>query len=128
MKHRENHEIVIDKQGGRKFYKEYLDELLHIKNTKIVQEENNHSAYRTDGIDIHFMAKADSNNFAVALASMFSKYMRELSMISFNSYWQNRSPNLKPTAGYYTDGIRFIDELKSLGIMPENRDEIVRKR
>lgn len=122
------HEIVVDKQGGRKFYKEYLDSLLENSNTEILFEQDNHSSYKTKRANIHFMAKADSNNFTVALSSMFSKYMRELAMISFNKYWQERIPDLKPTAGYYTDGIRFISELQSHGIMPINRDSLVRKK
>lgn len=123
-----NQQIVVDKQGGRKFYKEYLDSILNIQSTAIVQEENNHSIYRVNNNEIHFMAKADSNNFTVALASMFSKYMRELGMLSFNNYWKEKSQDLKRTAGYYTDGIRFITELEKQGLMPENIDSIIRKK
>lgn len=128
LKHSSPHEIIIDKQGGRKFYKEYLDQLLDIEHTKIVKEENNHSSYNVNTKDIHFMAKADSNNFTVALSSMFSKYMRELAMLCFNRYWDKRLPNIKPTAGYYTDGLRFIKDLESAGLMPMNRDSLIRKK
>lgn len=128
MNHGENHEIVIDKQGGRKFYKEYLDELFGMGNTQIIKEENNHSHYQIGTKHIHFMAKADSTNFAVALSSMFAKYMRELSMISFNKYWQKQIPEIKRTAGYYTDGIRFIEDLKNNSLLPHNRDIIIRKK
>ncbi len=123
-----DHTLVIDKQGGRKFYKEYLESLIPGSQVKIILEENNHSHYYVDGIDIHFKAKADSTSFAVALSSMFSKYMREIAMRSFNDYWTKEIPDLKPTAGYYTDGVRFIDDLKLNGVLPEDIDILRRKK
>ncbi|MBN2618683.1 MAG: hypothetical protein JXR64_10290 [Spirochaetales bacterium] len=119
--------IVIDKQGGRKFYKEYLDDTLQI-NVKIKSEEDCCSNYYVDNTQISFSAKADSTYFEVALASMFSKYMREIAMISFNSYWKTKLPNIKETAGYYTDGMRFIKELANNNLIPNNIDSIIRKK
>ena len=43
----------------------------------------------------------------VALASMVSKYVREVSMKSFNEFWRRQLPELKPTAGYPQDAKRF---------------------
>lgn len=122
-----NHNIVIDKQGGRKFYKEYLDSIT-MESVDIIKEENNHSHYRLGNVDIHFMAKADSSSFPVALSSMFSKYMREISMMSFNSYWEKIIPGIKRTAGYYTDGIRFIGDIKSSNKLPIDPDTLIRKK
>jgi hypothetical protein len=55
-----------------------------------------------------------------ALASMFSKYLRELAMRAFNEFWQGRVDQLRPTAGYPTDARRFKQAIlpvqKSLGI------------
>jgi hypothetical protein len=40
--------------------------------------------------------------------------MRELFMKQFNAWWQEQMPGLKPTAGYYTDGMRFLEDTKAL--------------
>jgi hypothetical protein len=46
-----------------------------------------------------------------ALASMTSKYLRELAMRSFNDFWCGRVPDLSPTAGYPGDARRFMDAI-----------------
>lgn len=119
--------LIIDKQGGRKFYKDYLTELTGIE-IKMISEENNSSLYSFNNGTIEFRAKADSSSFNVALASMFSKYMREISMKSFNNYWINKNKNLKATAGYYTDGIRFIKDLEENNLLPNTIDNLIRKK
>lgn len=127
IKERDVHNLIIDKQGGRKFYKEFLHHITGYE-MDIIRELDNISSYKLATLNISFMAKADSESFPVALASMFSKYMREISMMSFNRYWQKKVPGLKETAGYYTDGMRFIDDLKINDLLPENRDSIIRKK
>lgn len=119
--------ITVDKQGGRKFYREYLKELTG-NDVKIVEEENNSSIYTVGNKTIEFRAKADSTSFCVALASMFSKYMREIAMKSFNNYWSEKFPDIKPTAGYYTDGMRFTKELEGSRLLPGNIDTLIRKK
>ena len=47
-------------------------------------------------------------DLAVALASIFSKYIRELFMRPFNAFWAERVPGLRPTAGYAADAGRFL--------------------
>lgn len=47
------------------------------------------------------------------MASMLSKYLRESLMRRFNSFWQAHLPDLQPTAGYYTDGLRFLNDIQS---------------
>ena len=42
-----------------------------------------------------------------ALASMASKYLRELAMRAFNEFWRRRVEGLHPTAGYPQDAKRF---------------------
>ncbi|OQY38829.1 MAG: hypothetical protein B6229_05000 [Spirochaetaceae bacterium 4572_7] len=123
----QDHTLIIDKQGGRKFYQDFLESTFN-QQIDIKFEENNHSKYSCANIDINFQAKADSSSFAVALASMFSKYMRELAMISFNNYWQIKIPNIKRTAGYYTDGIRFLKELENAGLKPRDTKNLIRKK
>jgi len=53
-----------------------------------------------------FQPRADQSYFCVALASMVSKYLRELLMGEFNRFWQEHVPGLRPTAGYPTDAAR----------------------
>ena len=84
--------------------------------------------------EIEFVTDGDSRHFPVALASIYSKYLRELYMHVFNTYWcgkmaegQPAGPRcegqrsslpslagLRPTAGYYTDGRRWLREAASL--------------
>ncbi|MFN8706319.1 MAG: hypothetical protein ACK50J_06520, partial [Planctomyces sp.] len=56
----------------------------------------------------------------VALASMVSKYIREVLMVRLNAFWQNQVPDLKPTKGYPLDAKRFRDQIateaEALGI------------
>jgi ribonuclease HII len=63
-------------------------------------------------VRITVMPKADVKHFTVALASMISKYVRELLMREFNRFWQAHVPGLKPTAGYPQDAVRYIDAIR----------------
>jgi ribonuclease HII len=76
---------------------------------------------------ITFASKSDEHHLPVALASMIAKYTRELHMIRLNRFFAGIMPELKPTAGYVTDGRRFLKEIEPLladnGI---NRDDLVR--
>lgn len=60
---------------------------------------------------------------SVALASMLCKYLREALMRRFNAFWRQHLPDVKPTAGYHTDGERFMRDTaakrKDLGIGDE---------
>jgi ribonuclease HII len=71
-------------------------------------------------VRLTFEPRADSGHFCVALASMVSKYVRELLMREFNAFWQQHVPNLEPTAGYPGDSRRFFKAIrktaKQLGI------------
>jgi hypothetical protein len=55
---------------------------------------------------------------------MLSKYLREMLMARFNRYWSELVPGLAPTAGYYTDGIRFLADIRQkraeLGVPDEH--------
>jgi hypothetical protein len=63
---------------------------------------------------LHFTVEADSKYLPVALASMLSKLVRELLMEELNRYFAALMPTLKPTAGYWQDGLRFIEDIKPL--------------
>ena len=62
---------------------------------------------------------------SVALASMLSKYLREGLMRRFNAFWRQYLPDVAPTAGYYGDGQRFLQDIdakrREMGI----RDELL---
>jgi ribonuclease HII len=74
-------------------------------------------------IQFCFRTKAEEL-LPVALASMVSKYLREVLMIRFNEFWRQHVPGLKPTKGYPLDAKRFreqiADQAAALGIT-ENR-------
>jgi ribonuclease HII len=109
--------ILVDRQGGRVHYRENLLRSFAGMELRILQESEERSAYelrtRARRVELVFEVGADDHHFAVSLASMVSKYVRELLMESMNSYFTNMSPDLKPTAGYWTDGLRFLDELRT---------------
>ncbi|MBI9017521.1 MAG: hypothetical protein JEZ07_09710 [Phycisphaerae bacterium] len=129
-----NLQIVCDRQGGRSHYRVPLQRILPDATFKIIKESPTVSSYQLTenkrSMKIHFIVKGDSEQLPVALASMASKYVRELMMLMLNKYFNGYFPDLKPTAGYYQDGTRFINELiankieKSL--MP--KDLLIRKR
>lgn len=121
-------QLTVDKQGGRRYYAPWLKELLPEKKISILSEEKNVSQYSSGEGFIQFKAKADQDHFETALASMFSKYMRELSMNAFNRYWQYILPGIKETAGYYTDGMRFYKELEEAGKLPAEEEALLRKK
>jgi hypothetical protein len=121
-------EIIVDRQGGRRYYGDWLIELFPGAPLRALRETKELSRYEAGEIHIEFRVKADALCFETALASMFAKYSRELCMKAFNGYWQKRSPGLKRTAGYYSDGQRFIRELKELRLYPEDPDMILRRK
>jgi len=116
--------ICIDRQGGRKHYLTSLERIFEGCQLRITEETDARSAYIVrDGnktAEIIFSIKADATELPVALASMLSKYLRELLMSQFNAFWTGLVEGLAPTAGYYTDGKRFYEqilpEIKKLGL------------
>jgi ribonuclease HII len=80
-------------------------------------------------VRIVFCEKAESIALPVAAASMLAKYTREALMHRFNRYWQQHMPDLSPTAGYYTDGWRFLREIQDVRAKLGVRDgELIRSR
>jgi hypothetical protein len=108
--------FFIDKHGGRNNYAPLLQHALGDGLVAASQESAARSVYRVLGINqsIHFtfQPRADSEHFCVALASMVSKYLRELLMLEFNRFWQSQVPGLQPTAGYPGDAPRFLDAIR----------------
>jgi len=125
--------VACDKQGGRKKYYGFLLRLFPLTRIETLRESAESSSYRMeDGgrrVDIRFMKGADQQSMPVALASIFAKYVRELYLRLFNDFWRRIDSALVPTAGYYTDGRRFWQEIRprvdALGIQ---QDLVLRSR
>ncbi|MDC7232169.1 MAG: hypothetical protein PQJ58_02970 [Spirochaetales bacterium] len=125
---RESNAVVVDRQGGRRYYGDWLIELFPGSRLAAQKELKEVSSYTVDECSIDFRVKADALNFETALASMFAKYSREIYMQAFNRYWQKKDPGLKETAGYYTDGQRFLEDLKIRNLYPEDDTLLLRKK
>lgn len=108
--------FVIDKHGGRNTYSALLQHAFPDGMVLAEEEGRLRSVYRVEGlgrrVQVIVMPRADVENFTTALASMVSKYVRELLMREFNRYWQSHVPDLAPTAGYPGDAQRFFDAIR----------------
>lgn len=107
--------VFVDRHGGRRRYVEGLLRVFRSCRIKVLDESETLSAYRLDGggreVELHFVVGGEEAQLPVALASMVSKYIRELFMEMFNSFWTERVNGLAPTAGYYVDGRRFYRQI-----------------
>jgi ribonuclease HII len=108
--------FFVDKHGGRNAYAAMLQDALPNGIVWAQEERMERSRYTVVGSDrplqFTFQPRADAEHFAVALASMLSKYLRELLMHEFNRFWRARVRNLKPTAGYPGDSRRFFEAIQ----------------
>lgn len=122
--------VVCDKHGGRNRYAGLLMAELGPSTLVTERESAQRSAYRLtlEGrtVRIRFVPRADATDKPVALASMTAKYVRELFMEALNAFFGARVEGLRPTAGYYGDGRRFIREVEAC--LPCDRAEFVRVR
>jgi len=104
--------IVCDRQGGRAHYGRLLRLLFDDWSLEVLAERDDLSDYRllrgSCAVRVLFREHAENCCMPTAVASMLSKYVRELLMRRFNSWWCAQVPQLKPTAGYYTDAQRFL--------------------
>lgn len=116
--------VSMDKQGGRNAYRRWLMAVCPEARVQALEEGAAASEYEiADGwrrMAVRLAPRADASSLPVALASMTAKYLRELHMAQFNAYWTERCPWLAPTAGYYTDGKRFLAELAERGEVGED--------
>jgi hypothetical protein len=106
--------VHCDKHGGRNRYAALLQEFFPDYLVEIHGEGRELSCYRwgPPGCrrEVRFVVGGESF-LPVALASMTAKYLRELAMAAFNSFWQQQQPGLRPTAGYPQDARRFAGEI-----------------
>jgi ribonuclease HII len=130
---RDDLQIIVDRQGGRSHYRRNLQLMFPATELKIIHETEKLSSYEIAGssrkMRIHFAVAADDRFMPVSLASMVSKYVRELLVENINSYFIARHTDLKPTSGYWTDGLRFIREIKAnLPDLPIDEKQLIRSR
>ncbi len=110
-----NVEVFCDRQGGRKNYMPILLDAFPDAWFAETGRSNERCSYRTNASPSHeFHFTVGGDKFApTALASMLCKYLRERLMESFNKFWANHLPQLRPTAGYPLDAKRFRDEIET---------------
>lgn len=107
--------VWVDRQGGRIGYRRPLMTAFDDVRLDVLEESPERSSYRLTRQPapwvIRFVRGGESHHLPIALASVMSKYVRELFMICFNQYWRGLVPDIRPTAGYYQDGQRFLAEI-----------------
>jgi hypothetical protein len=108
--------FFVDKHGGRNTYAPQLQDAVPEGMVVAHQESNVRSVYSVRGasrdVRFTFQPRADAEHFTVALASMVSKYVREVLMREFNAFWLSQVPGLKPTAGYPLDARRYYEAIQ----------------
>ena len=125
--------IIIDRQGGRVRYRKPLQRMFPGMKLGILKESPKISSYEleADGkrMRLHFLVGADERLLPVSLASMVSKYLRELLVGNINRYFVGFHTDLRPTAGYWKDGLRFIEDLKrNVPHVPFDSNQLIRCR
>lgn len=140
--------IVCDRQGGRADYTGPIQTWLpdaaeafksEAGELQVLEQTDNRSRYRCHApcsktgvkrqATLQFEVDSESTHLPIALASMAAKLTRELLMARFNRYWCGRAAaagvELKPTAGYYHDARRWLDDARPL-VTKEERQVLVR--
>lgn len=125
--------VVADRCGGRMHYLHDLRRLCPEARVTVLHERPAVSAYRVEqasgAVTVTFAERAEDRAFPTALASCCAKYLRELMVECLNRWFTARVPDLKPTAGYYVDGHRFLaDVAHEIDAMALPRHRLVRVR
>jgi ribonuclease HII len=114
-------DVVIDRQGGRRYYGPLLFKAVKPRGLKVERQTPSQSIYglrrpheSEPTFRVHFSKEGDARSLPVALASMLSKYVRELHMGVFNQFWKEHMAELRPTAGYAVDANRFLKDIRPL--------------
>ena len=110
-------EIVCDKHGGRSKYVDLIKAHLTDQpiSTGVETKDCSDYSFSDQQRDIVIRFQAGGESFMpTALASMVSKYVRQVFMKAWNQFWIAQLPNLKPTKGYPMDAKRFKAEINDL--------------
>ncbi len=125
--------LVADRCGGLTHYTPALKRAYPKATIRTLVERQHESSYAVSrgdrDVKISFAAGGEDRAFPTALASCLAKYLRELMLHLLNRWFCERMPGLRPTAGYYTDGHRFLDDIAPMlatGEFP--REILVRSR
>lgn len=129
-------ELWVDRHGGRMHYGSILAVDFQDASVELIDEAPERSSYRLTErrggprrMTITFAERAEQASFAVALASCLAKHARETAMEAFNEWFAARHPGLEPTAGYTTDGRRWLaDAARTLEREKIDRTCLVRSR
>jgi len=117
--------VVADRCGGRWHYGSVLARRWPEAEISVIAEREARSEYHvvmaSTGIRLTFAEKAEDRSFPTALASCLAKYVREVMVRRLNDWFAERRPELRRTAGYYTDGKRFLDEVRGMSGVPWDR-------
>jgi hypothetical protein len=120
--------VVCDKHGGRNRYSEQLQEHFPEYLIEIHGEGRSQSIYRwgppSQRVEIRFHSRGESF-LPAALASMASKYLRELAMLALNDFWRSQIPDLRATAGYPVDAKRFKSDIEDAQAALQIDDELL---
>jgi len=123
-----NTHITVDRQGGRRYYETWLQNISPEGRVETLSEGLRCSRYRIGNVLIDFLVQSESIRLETALASMIAKYVRELAMLLFNTWWRERIPGVRPCAGYPLDAKRFLKEIKNAESIDEWEPTLVRRR
>lgn len=111
----EDAEVVFDRQGSRLDYAELLADLFPFAPIERRPAPRGEALYvlrlPDRRLEIRFATGADRQSLAVSWASMAAKLTRELFMARFNAWFLERVSDVRPTAGYYEDGRRFLADV-----------------
>lgn len=110
--------VVADRCGGRVRYRALLRDVFRDARVDTESERASGSIYRIrrgdTAVRLTFVSRGEEHAFPTALASCFAKYTREAMMTVLNTWFAARVPELRPTAGYYVDGHRFLEDVEAL--------------
>lgn len=125
--------LVADRCGGLMHYLPALRRAYPGASIRKLQERVELSSYAiTRGeqrAKVSFAAGGEDRAFPTALASCIAKYVREAMLHLLNGWFRTKLPELRPTAGYYTDGRRFLKEAAPIVDSPNfPRSMLVRSR
>jgi ribonuclease HII len=120
--------VVADRCGGRVRYGSLLRGVFTDARIETESERGSGSIYRIrraeTAVRLTFVSRGEEHAFPTALASCFAKYTREAMMSVLNAWFAARLPGLKPTAGYYVDGHRFLADVEEI----VDREQLPRER
>ena len=129
VRHHRPARILSDRHGGRKRYGDLIESAFPLARMKVLSEERERASYLVgkpeDGFELTFQVKGEQHGLEVALASIMAKYARELFMAAFNLHFARLVPGIRRTAGYYTDGHRFLNDLEQAGAFPSDDRELL---